>query len=150
MQRLARNIGGYKGETIDVHSVLREIDALAHQTGWEAEPIIVSENISVPAYRKIASLSEKHLYISAGIHGDEPAGPLAVQKLFQENQWPTDLNLWLIPCLNLLGFVQNARGNEEGIDLNRDYRSPKTAFVRAHTAWLEARPRFSLSVCLHE
>ena len=95
-------------------------------------------------------MTEKHLYISTGIHGDEPAGPLAVRKLFQDNQWPSDLNLWLIPCLNPLGFVQNARGNEEGIDLNRDYRSLKSGLVRAHTAWLDARPRFALSVCLHE
>jgi protein MpaA len=150
MQRLARNIGGYKGETIDIHSVLREVEMLSRQTGWESEPILISEKVSIPAYRKPSSSSEKHLYVSAGIHGDEPAGPLAVRKLFQENRWPADLNLWLIPCLNPHGFVQNARGNEEGIDLNRDYRALKTALVRAHTVWLDARPRFALSICLHE
>src|SRR6185503_12391469 len=113
MQRLARNIGGYRGETIDIQTVLKDIDALARQTLWEPEPIIVSDALTIPAYRKISSTAQKHIYISAGIHGDEPAGPLAVLRLFQDNKWPAHLNLWLIPCLNPLGFVHNRRGNED-------------------------------------
>ncbi len=101
MQRLQKNIGGYKGETIDIHAVLREIDALALRTNWTPEPIIVSERLTLPAYHKSSPSGQKHLYISAGIHGDEPASPLAVLKLFQENQWPAHLNLWIIPCLKM-------------------------------------------------
>ena len=150
MQRLAKNIGGYKGETIDIKSVLRDIDTLARQTNWTPEPISVSESLILPAYHKSWASGQKHIYISAGIHGDEPASPLAVLKLFQESQWPEHLNIWIIPCLNPKGFELNRRENEDSIDLNRDYRSIKTATVRAHTAWLDARPRFTLSMCLHE
>src|SRR4030095_3651569 len=121
MQRLARNIGGYKGETIDIHKFLGDIDQLAQQMAWEAEPIVVSDALTIPAYRRSSSSGQKHIYISAGIHGDETARPLAALKLFQDDRWPADLNLWLIPCLNPLGFVQNRRANEDGIDLNRDY-----------------------------
>jgi murein peptide amidase A len=150
MQRLARNIGGYKGETIDIHRVLADIDKLARQTHWEAERLIVSDTTSIPAYRKTSSTAEKHIYISAGIHGDEPASPLSVLKLFQDNQWPEHLNVWLLPCLNPLGFVNNRRVNEDGIDLNRDYRSLSTDIVRTHTGWLNALPRFTISISLHE
>ena len=150
MQRLAKNIGGYKGETIDIQSVLRDIDTLAQRTNWTRQPITVSEALTLPAYHKSSASGQKQIYISAGIHGDEPASPLAVLKLFQENRWPEHLNIWMIPCLNPRGFELNRRENEDSVDLNRDYRSLKTAAVRAHAAWLDARSRFTLSMCLHE
>src|SRR6267378_8397684 len=109
MQRLAKNIGGYKGETIDIQNVLRDIDVLAQRTNWISQPIIVSESLIIPAYHRSSVSGQKHIYISAGIHGDEPATPLAVLKLFQENRWPEPLNLWIIPCLNPMGFALNRR-----------------------------------------
>ncbi len=39
---------------------------------------------------------------------------------------------------------------EDGIDLNRDYRSLKTNVIRAQAAWLQARPGFVLAASLHE
>ena len=39
----------------------------------------------------------RRIYISAGIHGDEPGGPLAALKLIQENQWPENVDLWFCP-----------------------------------------------------
>ena len=150
MQRLARNIGGYKGETIDIQKVLRDIDALALRTNWQPHPLTISSSLTIPTYYRASATGQKHVYISAGIHGDEPASPLAMLKLFQDGIWPEHLNLWLIPCLNPVGFVLNQRENEDGVDLNRDYRSRKSPLVRAHTAWLDARPRFTLSMSLHE
>jgi protein MpaA len=44
----------------------------------------------------------------------------------------------------------NKRENGDGIDLNRDYRNPQTAEVRAHITWLERQPEFDLYLCLHE
>ena len=93
---------------------------------------------------------EARIYISAGIHGDEPAGPLAALQLIQENRWPENAEIILLPCLNPIGFTLNRRENADGIDLNRDYRNPKSAEARAHIAWLERQPRFDLYLCLHE
>ncbi len=84
------------------------------------------------------------------MHGDEPAGPLAVLRLLQEDDWPGDAAIWLCPCLNPTGFPLNRRENASGIDLNRDYRHLQSAEVRAHVAWLERQPRFDLALCLHE
>ena len=84
MERLLKNIGGYKGETIDIDSVLRDIDSLAAQTAWSKHEIQTSTH-TIPAYYRTPAPNGPHLYISAGIHGDEPAAPLSVLKLFQQN-----------------------------------------------------------------
>ena len=90
------------------------------------------------------------IYISTGIHGDEPAGPLAALRLLQENHWPANAEIILHPCLNPAGFSLNRRDNGQGIDLNRDYLDLQSVEVRAHIAWLEKQPRFDLCLCLHE
>ncbi len=92
----------------------------------------------------------KRVYLSSGIHGDEPAGPLAVRRLLQENRWPENLALWLCPCLNPSGFPLNRRENAQGIDLNREYLQPCAPETLAHIAWLERQPSFDLTLCLHE
>ena len=148
--RLGKNIGNYMGETIDILRILQDIKQRCRAGGWEEIPLRVSEHTVLPAYCRLARHPGKTIYISSGMHGDEPGGPLAVGRLFEENSWPPDLNLWIIPCLNPGGFILNRRQNEEGIDLNRDYREPKTALVRAHVQWLKERPSFDLSLCLHE
>lgn len=90
------------------------------------------------------------VYISTGIHGDEPAGPLAVRRLLQENRWPSNLEIRLCPCLNPAGFAQNRRENPEGRDLNRDYLSLLAEETKVHTRWLAQQPGFDLCLCLHE
>jgi protein MpaA len=149
-QRLGKNRGSYQGETIDIHKLLKDIQEIAGKTGWSLEPLNVSESLQLPAFQKIAKRPRKHLYISSGMHGDEPAGPLALLRLFEEDEWPDDISLFVIPCLNPGGFMRNTRENEEGVDLNRDYRSRTSTLVRAHIRWLEQRPRFDLSLLLHE
>ena len=94
--------------------------------------------------------ARRNLYLSTGIHGDEPAGPAAVQCLLEENRWPSDANLFLCPCLNPSGFALNRRESAAGKDLNRDYKHFETPEVRTHVAWLEALPRFDVAFCLHE
>ncbi len=89
------------------------------------------------------------IYISTGIHGDEPAGPLAALRLIQENHWPENAEIFLLPCLNPIGFTLNRRENANGIDLNRDYRNPKSAEVlRAHrVAGTAADDLICISAC---
>lgn len=129
--------------------------AAAQRHGWSCEVFRQVGDLELLAcHRSTASTSNAQpaarLYLSAGIHGDEPAGPLAALRLLQENQWPAHLELWFCPCLNPMGFVLNRRENAEEKDLNRDYRHLETAEVRAHVAWLERQPRFDLCLCLHE
>jgi Succinylglutamate desuccinylase / Aspartoacylase family len=155
VQKLGKNHGRYFGETIDIRNLLREIETAAQQHGWDSEIFHEADEFKWTAlHRKPlsspASSPTLRVYISTGIHGDEPAGPLAALRLLQENKWPVHWECWLCPCLNPMGFVLNSRENPNGVDLNRDYRNPQTAETRAHIAWLERQPSFDLYLCLHE
>lgn len=149
MQPLDRNHGAYRGETIDIAAVLREIEAAARRYGWRFESIPADGDIALHAWVRPGGGSRR-VYLSAGIHGDEPAGPLAVRQLMQENQWPAQLDLWLCPCLNPTGFPTNRRENAQGVDLNRQYLHVESPETRAHIAWLERQPAFDVTLCLHE
>jgi hypothetical protein len=154
MERLGKNHGGYHGETIDIRAVLRDIEIAAQSHGWRSEIFQQTPEFKFLAlHRKSEARSQTsaaRIYISTGIHGDEPAGPLAACRLLQENRWSENTEIFLLPCLNPAGFTLNRRENPDGKDLNRDYRHPQTAEVRAHIAWLERQPRFDLYLCLHE
>lgn len=149
MPRLGQNHGGYFGETIDIHAVLREAQNAAAQQGWHSEAFLQDPPLQ-SLHRHARAGAGKRVYISAGIHGDEPAGPLAVWQLLKENAWPDDLDLWLCPCLNPTGFPLNRRENSLGQDLNRQYLHLEAVETRAHIAWLARQPAFDLTLCLHE
>lgn len=150
MQRLGKNLGGYFGEGLDVHAVLRDLKASALTHGWSSELFYKTGDLEVFALRRKAAQPARPVYISAGIHGDEPAGPLAVLQLLQANDWPAQLEYWICPCLNPTGFFLNSRENADRKDMNRDYRHLETGEVAAHIRWLERQPPFDAAFCLHE
>ena len=155
MEKLGKNQGGYHGETIDVRAALGHIETAARRHGWSVEVIGQQGEFSLLAlHRPPPSTRTPHsafrIYLSTGIHGDEPAGPQAALRLLQDNRWPAHAELWFCPCLNPMGFVLNRRENADRKDLNRDYRHLETAEVRAHIAWLERQRSFDLCLCLHE
>lgn len=152
--RLGRNRGGYAGDAIDIGAVLDDILAGARARGWETHRIAAETGPGLVALtrrgRPEAGTAPHRLYLSAGIHGDEPAGPLAVRQLVQEDDWQAGTEIWLCPCLNPEGFEQGRRENRGGLDLNRQYLHRQAGETRAHIAWLERQPVFDVAVCLHE
>ncbi len=90
------------------------------------------------------------VYLSAGIHGDEPAGPLALLELLREGFFTADFHWLLCPALNPSGLAASSRENACGIDLNRDYWLRSTREVSTHALWLDARPTPDLFISLHE
>lgn len=159
MRRLGRNHNGYHGETIDIDVVLADCVAAARTHGWAIEELASPLGPKLMALTRIGprdgrepvtDAARRRVYLSTGIHGDEPAGPLAVRQLLRENRWPQELDLWLCPCLNPEGFRWNRRENEANLDLNRQYKAPQASETIAHIAWLERQPRFDLCLCLHE
>src|SRR5689334_1236036 len=113
MERLGKNLGKYLGETIDIHAVLGEVEAAACNHGWTQEVFYHHDSFKLFALHRNSrdGVNRKRFYLSTGIHGDEPAGPLAALRLLQENRWPDNLELWLCPCLNPIGFTLNTREN---------------------------------------
>ncbi len=155
MQRLHLNHDGYRGETIDITTALGDCTQAARRHGWIVDAIPAAPGLNLVTLKREAApglnaASTRRVYLSTGIHGDEPAGPLAILRLLEANAWPEDAELSLCPCLNPTGFPLNRRENASGLDLNRDYRNPQSAEIRAHVAWLERQPVFDLTLCLHE
>jgi murein peptide amidase A len=152
VQRLGRNIKGYAGETIDIEAVQRDCLAAAQAHGWTVEEIHPAPKLILGLTRQVTPPTQqaKRIYISTGIHGDEPAGPLAALLLLQQDAWPPGLEIWLCPCLNPTAFALNRRENRDGLDLNRQYLTPQAEETLAHIAWLKRQPPFDLCFCLHE
>ena len=148
--RLGRNTGGYFGEVIHIEAVMEEQRQWAEAHGWQIEAIAAAPGLSLPAFRRTVPQPKRRVYLSTGIHGNEPAGPLAVRELLKDNSWPAAADLWLCPCLNPTGFPRNTRESADRVDLNRDYKCLRAPEIRAHVAWLEQQPRFDLTLCLHE
>ena len=82
------------------------------------------------------------IYLSAGIHGDEPAGvecAIRILELLADEQrngitFPFDQYNWIIsPCDNPYGYERDIRENAAGIDLNRMFENPnistETTFI---------------------
>jgi protein MpaA len=156
VERLGKNFGRYFGEGIQIESILESIRRAAAARGWTLAPQEAAPGLQILFLQRPACLSGeskakvRKVYISAGIHGDEPAGVLAVLRMLEDDRWPSDTHFWMAPCLNPTGFPLNTRENAAGIDLNRDYLHLSSPETRAHVRWLEQQPRFDLTLCLHE
>ncbi len=150
MQPLRRNHGRYCGERIQIDELLHTIRDAAKKHAWSIEDLPYSDDGLLLALTRTPAVIRRSVYLSAGIHGDEPAGPASVLSLLTENDWPDDVGIWLCPCLNPTGFPLNTRENKDGDDLNRDYRHARTAEIKAHTEWLRRQPCFDLGIHLHE
>lgn len=92
----------------------------------------------------------RRVYISAGIHGDEPAGPLAVLELMRSGAFTDEGNWALCPALNPTGLAAGTRGNADGEDLNRDYWARKTREIGSHVEWLKSTEVPTRFISLHE
>ena len=89
------------------------------------------------------------LYISAGIHGDEPASCWALLGWVEKNiELLSSFPVIFLPCLNPWGFVNNSRNDQGGIDLNRiwNHHHPLVNRIVERLQGLS----FLLSINLHE
>jgi hypothetical protein len=90
------------------------------------------------------------VYISAGIHGDEPAATEGLIGWAENNPGMIrKFRTLIFPCLNPWGLVNNSRLDSQGRDLNRCYNKSRVPHIRAQIKIL-ARSRFDLSLQLHE
>ena len=95
----------------------------------------------------------KKALISAGIHGDEPAGVEALCVFLEQKHYKPFLDEWefhILPCINPTGYETNTRENHAGEDLNRlfhvDRPNPEVTSVQAV---FDEGP-FDLDLELHE
>lgn len=128
-----------------------EFGEAAEACGFRREILYHTPAGSVSAWTRGVPGAGKDIYLSSGIHGDEPAGPLALLELMRAGFFQREISWAICPALNPAGLLAGRRENADGIDLNRDYRIRATPEVAAHVDWLSRRPRTpDLFLSLHE
>jgi len=126
------------------------IERAARDRGFRVDRIGEVSRVPLLALTHRTAGRRPRIYLSAGIHGDEPAPPLALLDLLEAGFFDDRATWFICPLLNPAGFVARTRGNGTGLDLNRDYRHRLSDEIQAHTRWLNAQPNFDLALCLHE
>lgn len=133
-----------------VGEYMERLKAAARLAGFELGFYGQIGEWGLPVLERKGVSSRGHVYISTGVHGDEPAGCLAIVHLLRKKLLPDGLDYTIVPMINPVGLNKGTRENGEGIDLNRDYGdAPRSEETRAHLAWLKGKV-FDLALCLHE
>jgi protein MpaA len=97
-----------------------------------------------------AGRGEPSLYVSAGVHGDEPGATAGLLDWAARRvSWLRDNPVVLFPCLNPAGLGLNTRTDGRGLDLNRRFHMEDDP-VCGPWRQVVSRMRLAAGVCLHE
>jgi protein MpaA len=130
-----------------------ELEEAALTAGWTVRYLSPTESGPRPWLRRIFSNGETatpRLYLSAGIHGDEISGPLALLEMIRQPAFFAGFDVMIFPILNPNGLARGVRTNWDEIDLNRDYRALKSHEIASHVETLLTLGRFDAAMMLHE
>ncbi|WP_166443096.1 M14 family metallopeptidase [Phragmitibacter flavus] len=90
------------------------------------------------------------IYISAGVHGDEVAGPWGLLEWARENgALLRERRFLLFPAMNPVGMILNTRMDHQGRDLNRSFHELEDELMVAWRKLMEGR-KLAIGLCLHE
>jgi len=144
-----------------VHSLLAPLFELAREAPRLEDAVIgtvESEGERLPIPRFIfrgppSGMQALRLAVFALVHGDEPAGAVAVSQLLadavEDPAVLRGLDLHCYPVCNPTGFEDGTRFNRAGVDLNREFwRESAHTEVRVLEAELR-RHRFDGLIALH-
>jgi hypothetical protein len=139
-----------KAPPVDPVALAARFDSAGAKAGFRIETFGSAGNCPLIALTRREGGPRPRIYLSAGIHGDEPAAPLALLSMIADGELDGRATWFVCPLLNPDGIARGTRENAAGIDLNRDYRHPASPEVRSHVHWLQRQPNFDLAVCVHE
>jgi len=124
--------------------------AVAKKAGLAMRRFWKGPDFSLYALRTKRLPREGTIYISAGIHGDEPAGTEGLIAWAEKNTRVLRSRPFLIvPCINPWGLVNNSRTDAMRRDLNRTFQDDAVPEIAALKRVTSGR-RFSLAMTLHE
>lgn len=97
---------------------------------------------------------KKDVLISGIVHGDEPAGGLAVLQFLDHlaYKYLDRFNFFCYPCVNPSGFETNMRVNMDYVNLNRHFEEPPNTqeFKHILNSLRRGPDRYHLTIDLHE
>lgn len=113
----------------DYSELLRNLEGCLNGAGQMISLGKICEGDRNHEFRKIVlgKKNSRKVLISAGIHGDEPAGVATVCEFLRTRCYEPYLDYWeltILPCLNPTGYESGKRENFMGSDLNRMFKSP--------------------------
>ncbi|TVR51902.1 MAG: DUF2817 domain-containing protein [Puniceicoccaceae bacterium] len=135
---------------VDVRDWIDRLKEAGEEAGFAVQALGQAQGLEVLQLHRSGPAKGRSFYLSAGIHGDEPAGVATLLDCLESGFFSTRHSWTLYPLLNPCGLAAGTRENADGVDLNRDYLAAGTAEVRAHREGLRGHGRFDLSACLHE
>ncbi len=135
-------------ELFDWSGFIPEFSLAASRGGFASEVLLDTEDGPLMAWEKPGR--GPLVYLSAGIHGDEPAGPLAALEMMKRDTFGDDFSWMICPALNPGGLAVISRENRRGVDLNRDYLRLQSLETVVHTRWLARKPVPDVFISLHE
>jgi protein MpaA len=134
----------------DYAFLLKRWKSLARRWGLKGQVFATGDDFDLVCFRSPALKSSGGIYLSAGIHGDEPA---STESLYQwaelHGSMLRELPLLIFPCLNPWGLVHNRRTDRQNCDLNRCYHLNDVPRIHAQKELLRGYT-FRLAMCLHE
>lgn len=88
--------------------------------------------------------------LSAGVHGDEPAGPTALLSMLEDDALDARFAYRIYPCSNPTGLDAGTRESTDGVDVNRTFGRGGSS-PEAKAIVISNRDRkFALAIDLHE
>ena len=93
----------------------------------------------------------RHVLITGGMHGDEPAGVETVLQFLERDNTALlkKFSFLIIPCINPYGYVHNTRETRDDVDINRAFETEGVAEVAIVKKAL-GQTQFSLAIDFHE
>ncbi|MES2506409.1 MAG: M14 family metallocarboxypeptidase [Verrucomicrobiota bacterium] len=140
-------------EAHSYRTLMRRWRELARRLGLRLQTLAVVEDLPVfwlETGAKGAMAGEAAVYLSSGVHGDEPGAAWGLLVWAEENVERLRAGRFLIfPCLNPHGLQRNTRVDHLGQDLNRRFHVTEDAVCGPWRQVVAGR-RLAVGLCLHE
>ncbi len=98
----------------------------------------------------VAARDAPAVALSAGAHGDEPAGPWALLSIVRDGLLDRRFSYRIWPCTNPSGYALGTRANAEGDDINRSFNGGGTTPEARAIVTANRDRRFELAIDVHE
>lgn len=134
----------------DYRELAKRIEALS-PSKWRGEVGGLVSGYSFFVMRRQVASDSPTILLTAGMHGDEPAGVEAALQWMEGDAWrPWRVNWLVLPCLNPSGWTHDRRTNADGQDINRHFLEPDQCPEADLIRRVLGHQRFLLAMDLHE